>query len=132
MPQETITCISSGSLDEVHYLCALLNSTPFGFAATSYSQTGGKSFGSPHLLENIRVPRFDPANPAHERLGALSQRAHEVAGELSTDLATDKRTALQRELADIEAQVDVAAAQLWGITAQELAEVQRNLAELNE
>jgi hypothetical protein len=53
-------------------------------------------------------------------------------GALSTDPETDKRNtqALQRELVEVEAQVDQAAAELWGITPAQLAEVQRSLKEL--
>jgi len=105
-------------------------------------------------MEKVRIPRFDAGNPVHRRLAELSQRAHAVAGELlSTDTPTDYRTHsrqqrrvrlsdeasvdsarradLQRELAEIEVQVDQAAAELWGITAAELAEVQRSLKEMN-
>jgi len=131
MPQETIAFVTSNSLEEAHYICAVLNSVAFNFTAVSYSQTGGKSFGSPHLLENIRVPRFDPANPVHQRLAALSQRAHEVAGELSTDSQSDKRTAeLKQELTEIEALVGQAAAELWGVTEKESREIQESLEEL--
>ena len=82
------------------------------------------------LLENVRVPRFEPDNAVHQRLADLSRRAHELAAELSTDLEADKRTRAEQALAEVEAQVDEAAAALWGITPPELAEVQRNLAEL--
>jgi hypothetical protein len=41
-----------------------------------------------------------------------------------------RKSELQQALAKIEAQVDQAAAELWGITSQELAEVRRSLAEM--
>jgi hypothetical protein len=49
----------------------------------------------------------------------LSQRAHELAA------AGDKKG-----LKAVEDEVDRAAAELWGITAEELAEIRRSLEEL--
>ena len=37
---------------------------------------------------------------------------------------------VSRQLAEVEAQVDEAAAELWSITDRELKEIQRSLAEL--
>lgn len=67
---------------------------------------------SPPVLEHIAIPRFDPANGLHLRLAALSQRAHALAAAGDTDA-----------LAAVEEEVDQAAAELWGITAEELAEL---------
>lgn len=39
-------------------------------------------------------------------------------------------SAAQAELRQVEAQVDVAAADLWGLTDDELTEIKRSLAEL--
>ena len=125
VPQETITLIACESEEEAHYLAATINSSPFQFAAFAYSQAGGKSFGSPHLLENINVPAFEPANSTHRRLVALSKEAHAIAAEVET--AKDTKN---RRLADIERQVGEAAAELWGLTPQELTDVQASLREL--
>jgi hypothetical protein len=129
IPDHRLMLVPTDTPEEAHYIAAALNSSVGRFVVGAFVIGTQISAG---VLEKVAVPRFSPPNPVHQRLAALSQRAHEVAGELSTDPPTDKRTALQQELAKIEAQVDQAAAQLWGITAQELAEVQRNLAELNE
>jgi len=78
VPQETVTLVECPSANEAHYICALVNSSPFQFAAISYSQEGGKSMGSMHILEHIRIPRFDPNDPVHLRLAELSEQAHEA------------------------------------------------------
>ncbi len=134
LPDHTVVLIACSAADEAHYMCASLNSGLARLTVNSYIAL----HPSPHVMENVRVPRFDAGNPVHRRLAELSQRAHAVAGllsmgALSTDADTDKRNAeaLQRELAEIEAQVDQAAAELWGITPAELAEVQRSLADLS-
>ncbi len=79
VPQETITLVNCNSEQEAHYIAALVNSSPFQFGVSSYSQEGGKSMGSMHVLEHIRIPRFDPRNPVHQRLAELSARAHAIA-----------------------------------------------------
>ena len=119
IPQETISLVALGGPEEAHYLCAALNSAPFNFAAQSYSQRGGKSFGSPHLLHNVRVPSYEPANSMHRQLGALSQQAHDATAAGDT-----------QRVQEIEEEIDELAAELWGLTAQELKEIKRSLADL--
>jgi hypothetical protein len=58
-------------------------------------------------------------DPIHTRLAALSQQAHQLAA--SGDEAG---------LAALEAEVDEAAAELWGLTAKELTEIRRSLEEM--
>ena len=119
VPQHIVTLVALDNAEEAHFVCATVNSSPANFALQSYSQKGGKSFGTPHVLENLRVPRYNAANPTHRRLAALSQQAHAATA------AGD--TARVRE---IEAEIDQRAAELWGLTGEELAEIQRSLAEL--
>jgi len=121
VPQETVTLVECLSENEAHYICALVNSSPFQFAAISYSQEGGKSMGSMHILEHIRIPRFDPNNPVHCRLAELSMQAHEAA-----------KVGDEMRLREIEAEIDRWAAKLWGLSGKELREVQESLAELSE
>lgn len=71
VPQETCTFIACSGRREACYLAGLLNSSLFHEAASAFGQAGGKSFGAPHLLRHIRVPRFDPRAPAHDHLAAL-------------------------------------------------------------
>jgi len=119
IPQETITMIGCETDLEAHFIAALINSAPFQFAASSYSQEGGKSMGSMHVLNYIRIPKYDSADPVHQGLAEASKEAHEAATE------GDKS-----RLAEIEERVDVLATRLWGLTDQELAEIRRSLAEL--
>jgi methylase of polypeptide subunit release factors len=119
IPQETISLVAFDDPEEAHYLCAMVNSAPFNFALQSYSQKGGKSFGTPSILENVRVPRYDPANPTHCQLATLSQEAH--AATAAGDAA---------RVREIEAEIDQLAKELWGLSQRELEEIQRSLAEL--
>jgi hypothetical protein len=120
VPQETITLVECSNANEAHYICALVNSSPFQFAAISYSQEGGKSMGSMHILDNIRIPRFDPKDDLHRRLAKLSEKAHEVA-----------REGDEKRLREIEEEIDSAAGKIWGLSEDELEEIRENLEELS-
>jgi len=120
VPQETITLVECSNANEAHYICSLVNSSPFQFAAISYSQEGGKSMGSMHILDNIRIPRFDPKDDLHRRLAKLSEKAHEVA-----------REGDEKRLREIEEEIDRVAGKIWGLSEDELEEIRENLEELS-
>jgi hypothetical protein len=117
--KNTVMFVSFENKQEAHFLCAVLNTSIVTFVARAYSVKGGKSFGSANLLQFIAVPPFDAEKPIHTRLAALSQQAHQLAA-----------TGDEAGLAAVEAQVDEAAAELWGITERELKEIRRSLEEL--
>ena len=119
VPQHIVTLVACGNQQEAHYICALVNSSPANFAARAYSQEGGKSFGDPHILEHIRIPRYDPSDGVHRRLTELSQEAHAAA-----------KAGDEKGLRAVEAEIDRQAAKLWGLTDRELREVQQSLREL--
>lgn len=114
MPDHTVVSVRARHGIEGHYLCAALNSAPSQLVVRSYLHL----HASPHVLRYVKIPRFDSANPVHLRLSDLSQAAHEAAAR-----ADDKR------VAEIEAEVDEAAAELWGLTPRELAVIQKALRE---
>jgi len=104
---------------EAHYLAACLNSAPFEFGVVSHTQVGGKSFAQPNILQTLYIPQYDSANPTHCQLAALSQQAHEATA--AGDAA---------RVREIEAEIDRLAAELWGLTEEELREIQESLEEL--
>ncbi len=128
IPQETISLVQCQSEEEAHYIAALINSLLFQFTAISYSQEGGKSMGSMHILENIRISRYDLGNAVHRRLAELSERAHRVGAQWNC--APTKR-GIEEELRKIEAEIDEQAAQLWGLSEAELRAIQHSLRELS-
>jgi hypothetical protein len=124
VPDHTIVYIPCRFLEEAHYLSALLNSSPAGLVIRGYVAL----HPSPHILQYIAVPRFDPSNPIHTRLAELSQQAHALAAAQTSEVS--ETSEVSRQLASVEAQVDEAAAELWGITDRELEEIRRSLEEL--
>lgn len=119
IPQETVTLVDCRNKDEAHFIAALVNSSPFQFAANSYSQEGGKSMGSMHVLDNIAVPKFDNNINSHFLLARLSEQAHEAV-----HVGDDEK------LKQIEEEIDQTAAKIWRLTDEELKEIQQSLKEL--
>jgi len=115
IPEHNTIFIPTQLEQEAHYLCAVLNSA----ISSSVVQSHSSLFYSASILEHIAIPQFDAENPIHTRLAALSQQAHRLAA------AGD-----EAGLAEVEAQVDEAAAELWGLTDRELREIRRSLEEL--
>lgn len=119
VPQHIVTLIATEDQNEAHYVCAMVNSSPFNFAVQSYSQRGGKSFGTPSILDRVRVPRFDSRDASHRQLAHLSQSAH---------LATAAGNSV--EVGAIEAEIDKRASDVWNLEPDELRSIQESLAEL--
>jgi methylase of polypeptide subunit release factors len=114
IPDQTVQFIDFQNELEAHFVCALLNSSPAVAVPMCYTTDI-----TTHILKTIGIPEFDAKNAIHTRLASLSQQAHQLAA--SGDEA---------KLAAVEAQVDLAAAELWSISDKELAEIRRSLVEL--
>lgn len=103
---------------EAYYVAALLNSSPCVLVALSYTALTIVA----HTLDNIRINKYDSQNPLHRSLLSLSQRAHELAAQ---------GKAGEEELRQVEQEIDHKAAELWGLTEEELEEIQASLKELS-
>jgi hypothetical protein len=102
--------IACRSTDEAHYACAVLNSSIVSFLVAAHSVPGGKGFGTPSLLDFIKLRQFNPADPRHQELAACSRQAHQQLAE-GLDAATT------------EDRVNHLAAQLWGLSNDELVAI---------
>jgi SAM-dependent methyltransferase len=116
VPDHKLMLVAFDTRDEAHYLCAMLNSVPARFVVASYGVTIQMNT---HVLENVRVPRYDAALSVHGELSALSQQAHAATAAGETE-----------RVREIEAEIDRLAAPLWGLTDADLREIQASLAEL--
>lgn len=117
LPQHIVTLVACDSIEESHYICSLMNASPINFSLQAYSMKGGKSFGDPHVLQNVRIPKFDSKKKLHLRLADLSDKAH-------------KETAKGNDISAIETEIDNLAAEIWGLTKEELKEIKSSLEEL--
>jgi len=122
VPDHKLMLVDCQNKQEAFYLAGVLNSAPVTLAVWAYAISIQQTT---HITENIQVPTFDLANSVHIRLASLSQRAHELApGAYNGDEDA------QAELRQVEEDIDRAAAQLWGLSDEELAEIKRSLEEL--
>lgn len=107
VPQETCVLVACDTPDEAHYLCALLNSAVIGFLVRSHSVQGGKGFGTPGMLDVLRLRRFVPTDARHQQLAALSRKAH---------AAVQAGQAVEQ----FQEQIDELAGQLWELDRSDL------------
>jgi len=110
--------IPSRTEDDMHYVAALLNSSPSLVLVSSYR---GISIVA-HVIANIQIPLFDPQNSLHQSLSSLSQQAHQLTSQGETR---------EDKLRQIETEIDRKAAVLWGLSEEELEEIKRSLAEIS-
>jgi hypothetical protein len=107
IPQETCVLIEAESADEAHYVCAVLNSSIVNFLVASHSVVGGKGFGTPGMLDFVKLVRFDPGNPRHAELSACSRMAHMAV-------------ACGNDPAETQRRIDQLAGELWELAPSEL------------
>jgi Eco57I restriction-modification methylase len=93
--------VACHSTDEAHYLCAVLNSTPARTFVASYVAT----HISTHTVSTILVPKFDARDSVHGELAAASRAAHADA---AAGAIPD------------QGRVDKAAAELWGLSTDDV------------
>jgi len=122
IPDHRLMIVPLDNESEAHYVVSTLNSSVGRFMVASF--VIGTQI-SAHVLQKIRIPRYEPGNSLHQRLVSLSQRAHELAPRA---YAGDKEAWAALRL--VEAEVDRAAAGLWGLTEEELRDVEKSLHEL--
>ena len=120
IPDHTVITVSFEEPNEAHFVAALLNSAPARLVVKGYIVL----HPSPHVLEHVGLRKFDEQSQIHRRLSEAGKRAHELAAKIADD-AEDKSA--KGELAEVEDQIDHAAAELWGITEAELQEIRKAL-----
>ncbi|RLG09207.1 MAG: SAM-dependent DNA methyltransferase [Thaumarchaeota archaeon] len=122
VPNEKLMLIACDNLEEAHYLSALLNSSIVRFAVQGFFV---QTQIAPHVLQKLAIPQYVPHNMKHQHLASLSRYAHELAPR-----AYNGDEDAQAKLCRVEEEIDRAAAQLWGLSDEELAEIKRSLEEL--
>ena len=122
IPDHRLMVIPLDNATEAYYISAVLNSSISRFMVASFII--GTQI-STHILGKVSVPKYEDQNTTHAELAELSRRAHELAPR-----AYNGDEAAQAELKQVEAEIDRAAARLWGLTEEELREIQASLEEL--
>ena len=115
VPQETCVLLAVDSPDEAHYACAVLNSAVVDFLVRAHSVRGGKGFGTPSMLDYVRLRRFDPNDRRHAELARRGRQASETA-------------AAGGDVAATEHQIDRLAGALWELGEDEMEAIRREVA----
>ncbi|HYX31364.1 MAG TPA: hypothetical protein VE863_22705 [Pyrinomonadaceae bacterium] len=118
-PDLTLRLIAATSGDEAHYIAALLNSSPSLVVLHASSVGVQTQRYHPGDIAKLRVPLFDPGSETHQELSTLSKRCHQLVAD---DMA--------QSLMPVEEELDATAAELWGITPQELKEIRQALLDI--
>jgi len=111
IPQETCVLVPADSIAEADYICAVLNSSVVHFLVSSHSVRGGKGFGTPSMLDYLKLRRFDPQHALHAELSSRGRDARRAA-------------ARNEDFSQIQLRIDRTAAQLWGIEQEELRTIE--------
>ncbi len=107
---------------EAHYLCAVLNSSTVNLAIKPH-QTGGQ-WGERHVtrlpFEVLPIPVYDPENPAHHELAAISLECHATVAHIAPQMANG---AIGRQRQEIRRMLQPGLQRLDGLVRRLLAEV---------
>lgn len=115
VPDQTVYFASFSEPKPASYLCAILNSSPIRLLYSLYCY----KHVSTRFVESFHIPPFEPKKKLHNELAELSQEAHKAV----------KRHG-PNDLTHLEKELDSQSAKLWGLTNEELVEIQKNLEEL--
>ncbi len=115
LPDHTIVAISCETGREAHFITGMLNSSPAQIAATAYIVL----HPSPHIMQNISVPKFNKKEKVHQDLSDLSKQCHTAAKNEDKEIVQN-----------LEKEIDKIAAKIWGITDKELKAIQKALEEM--
>ncbi|MBI2853775.1 MAG: hypothetical protein HYX87_02500 [Chloroflexi bacterium] len=118
IPEHNASFVPFTDEAEAHFFCSLLGSAPANVVVRARTPGGGGGLASPSILQHVAIPRFDGSDALHQSLASLSRRAHHLA-------AQGRKDALN-ELRPVEEEIDRKAAELWGITPEELTEIRRS------
>lgn len=98
---DTTSFIPLAKKNESHYLCAVINSAITNDFIKSFSGAG-RGFGAPSVMNNIKIPKFNPLNKIHKKLAELSIKAH-------------NRVKNTQSIEDIEKEINELVKGLWNI-----------------
>ena len=115
IPDHKLVIIPFENAVEAYYVCGCLNSSPARFVASTYIVS---TQISTHILEYIKVPKFNSNNALHLQISEMSQQCH-------------KETLLgnTNQVINLEVELDKYMAKLWKLTNQELISIQNALLE---
>ena len=76
LPNEKVMYVATDSGEEAYYLCGVLSSTPVARCVRGYMNPTSISA---HVLEKLRIPAWDGADPVHQEISRLCREGHAAA-----------------------------------------------------
>jgi hypothetical protein len=116
IPDHKLMLCPCENAKEAHFVCAFLNSSLAQFIVKSYAL---ETSVSTHVLNYVRIPKFDSKNKLHAKLAESSVACHAAAPSAS-----------ETDLAKLEKVVNETAAAIWDISDVELRDIESSLADL--
>jgi type II restriction/modification system DNA methylase subunit YeeA len=121
--------ISTDDLNEAYYIAGFLNSLLSRTIIASYSYELRQET---HIVDFIKIPKFDPQDKTHNKIAELSKRAHELASiKHSKPPAAERYNYIEKELEKVEGEIDLAVAELFGLSLEDLREFEKLMAILS-
>jgi hypothetical protein len=111
--------------EEAYYVAGVLNSSIVLMLIASYTYELRQET---HITQYVKIPKYNPNNPLHQKLSELSKKAHEITREIYEE----EREDLKEDLARVEEEIDKKVVELYGITENELKEIRKCLRILKE
>jgi hypothetical protein len=130
IPDDSTILVETKTPEEAYYIAGLLNSTIVRAIIASYTYELRQET---HIADVIKIPRFDPSSGLHKKITDLSRRAHELAKCIYAEKKPDYCRGIdaEGELRRVEREIDLAVAQLFGLSEEDLKEFERLMAVLS-
>jgi type I restriction-modification system DNA methylase subunit len=119
IPNVKLMLVETKTSDEAYYIAGILNSVIARSIIASYTY---ETVISTNIIDIIKIPKFDSNNNLHKKIAELSKRAHELAKCIYSNNKPDncKNINAKDELKKVEDEIDLAVAELYGISKEEL------------
>jgi type II restriction/modification system DNA methylase subunit YeeA len=124
IPDDSTILVKVDSPEEAYYVAGFLNSIISRAIIASYTYELRQET---HIVDFIKIPKFDPNNNLHLKITGLSKRAHELARCVYSEEKPDycKDVKAEEELRKVERELNLAVAQLLGLSEDDLKEFER-------
>ena len=120
--------VETSNANEAYYLAGFLNSLLSRAIIASYSYELRQET---HIADVIKIPKFNPQDRLHIKIAELAKTAHELAGHKYNRPASEKYINTKEELKRVEKEIDLAVAELFGLSEENLNEFERLMAVLS-
>jgi hypothetical protein len=130
VPDDGTILVEAETPDEAYYIAGVLNSVVARSIIASYTYELRQET---HIIDVIKIPKFDQSNDLHRRIAGLSRRAHELAMCIYASSKPSYCAGVNAgdELRRVEGELDSAVAKLYGLSEGELKEFRRLMAILS-